>query len=94
VLVFYIVVFPLETMAKIISQETFDSVVKENIDDFEMTEEEAISDAVKQFEAQVGVGGPSASFSFQIIKTYVVRFVLGCKLDEYNKKSTKNCISQ
>ena len=40
-------------MAKQITQETFDAAVKENIDDFEMTPEEAIEDAVKQFEAQV-----------------------------------------
>lgn len=40
-------------MAKAISQDTFNEVVKENVEDFEMTEEEAIDDAVKQFEAQV-----------------------------------------
>ena len=42
-------------MAKQISQETFDAVVRENIDQFEMPAEEAINDAVKQFEAQVCV---------------------------------------
>jgi hypothetical protein len=42
-------------MAKRITQETFDAVVKENIDDFEMDEEEAMEDAVKQFESQVGL---------------------------------------
>jgi hypothetical protein len=40
-------------MAKQISQETFDDVVKENIEDFEMTVEEAIAEAVQQFETQV-----------------------------------------
>lgn len=39
-------------MSKHISQETFDNVVKENMEEFEMTAEEAIEDAVKQFEAQ------------------------------------------
>ena len=35
-----------------ISQETFDQAVQENIDDFEMTPEEALADAITQFEAQ------------------------------------------
>ncbi|EDV26595.1 Armadillo repeat-containing protein 6 [Trichoplax sp. H2] len=37
---------------KRITQETFDAVVKENIDDFEMDAEEAVEDAIKQFESQ------------------------------------------
>ena len=36
-----------------ITQETFDTVVKENIEDFEMDELEAINDAVEQFKSQV-----------------------------------------
>ena len=40
-------------MAKQITQETFDAAVKENITEFEMEVEEAITDAVQQFEAQV-----------------------------------------
>ena len=40
-------------MAKQISQETFDAVVKENMEEFDMSAEEAIQDAVSQFEAQV-----------------------------------------
>ncbi|KAJ4459766.1 hypothetical protein PAPYR_4159 [Paratrimastix pyriformis] len=35
-----------------ISQETFDQAVKENMDDFGMEREEAVSDAVRQFETQ------------------------------------------
>lgn len=37
---------------KAITQETFDSVVQENVDDFEMEPEEAVSDAVEQFTSQ------------------------------------------
>jgi armadillo repeat-containing protein 6 len=37
---------------KMISQETFDEVVKENIEDFEMTPEEALKDAIEQFHSQ------------------------------------------
>ena len=37
---------------KMISQETFDEVVKENVDDFEMSPEEALKDAIEQFESQ------------------------------------------
>ncbi|CAH1641724.1 unnamed protein product [Spodoptera littoralis] len=39
-------------MVRVITQETYDEVVKENIDEFEMTPEEAIKEAVAQFEAQ------------------------------------------
>ncbi len=37
---------------KRISQETFDSVVKENVDDFDMSPEEAVADAIQQFKSQ------------------------------------------
>lgn len=39
-------------MAKVISQETFDDVVKENIVEFSMDIDEAKEETVKQFEAQ------------------------------------------
>lgn len=39
-------------MAKVISQETFDDVVKENIVEFSMTIEEAKNETIEQFEAQ------------------------------------------
>ncbi|KAF4525036.1 hypothetical protein B566_EDAN001949 [Ephemera danica] len=39
-------------MVRVITQETFDNVVKENEDDLEMSHEEAVQDAIKQFEAQ------------------------------------------
>ncbi|KAI4881701.1 hypothetical protein NFI96_031356, partial [Prochilodus magdalenae] len=35
-----------------ITQETFDAVVRENIDDFEMDESEALREAIEQFESQ------------------------------------------
>lgn len=40
-------------MAKVITQATFDDVVKENMVEFEMSAEEAVSDAVEQFHSQV-----------------------------------------
>ena len=40
-------------MVRVITQETFDSVVKENIKDFDMGKEEAIKEAKEQFESQV-----------------------------------------
>lgn len=40
-------------MAKVISQETFDDVLKENIVDFSMSVDEAREETVQQFEAQV-----------------------------------------
>ena len=50
---------PLELfkMAKQITQQTFDDVVKENIQEFDMTVEDAIGDAVQQFESQVRIIG-------------------------------------
>ncbi|XP_034949211.1 armadillo repeat-containing protein 6 homolog [Chelonus insularis] len=39
-------------MVRVIKQETYDEVVKENIEEFAMSPEEAIKDAIRQFEAQ------------------------------------------
>lgn len=36
-----------------ISQATFDAAVKENMEEFQMTPEEAVKEAVEQFTAQV-----------------------------------------
>ena len=44
---------PSQHMVRVISQETFDSVVKENMDDFGLEKEEAIKEAISQFESQV-----------------------------------------
>ena len=35
-----------------ISQQTFDDVVRENKDDFDMSDKEALADAISQFEKQ------------------------------------------
>ena len=40
-------------MVRVITQDTFDAVVKENIEDLEMGRKEAVEHARKQFEAQV-----------------------------------------
>lgn len=39
-------------MVRVITQETFDAVVKENIDEFGLEKEEAIKEAIAQFESQ------------------------------------------
>ncbi len=39
-------------MVRVISQETFDAVVRENRDDLGMDGEEAVKEAVEQFKAQ------------------------------------------
>lgn len=39
-------------MAKVISQETFDSVMKENIVEFSMSVDESRKETIDQFEAQ------------------------------------------
>lgn len=43
-------------MAMSITQDTFDEVVKENMEDFGMDREAAAGDAVEQFKAQGKVG--------------------------------------
>lgn len=42
---------------KRIVQTTFDEVVRENIEDLELDPQEAISDAIEQFSAQVSLFG-------------------------------------
>ncbi|XP_059044835.1 armadillo repeat-containing protein 6 homolog [Achroia grisella] len=39
-------------MVRVITQETYDDVVKENIEEFDMTPEEAVKEAIAQFQAQ------------------------------------------
>ncbi|CAG9122325.1 unnamed protein product [Plutella xylostella] len=39
-------------MVRVITQDTYDEVVKENIDEFDMEPEEAMKEAIAQFEAQ------------------------------------------
>ncbi|XP_032521938.2 armadillo repeat-containing protein 6 homolog isoform X1 [Danaus plexippus] len=39
-------------MVRVITQDTYDEVVKENIEEFDMSPEEAIKEAIDQFEAQ------------------------------------------
>jgi len=56
-------------MAKIISQETFDDVVKENILEFSMSPEEAKEESVKQFEAQVTL------LSSSLLKESIIQFL-------------------
>ena len=40
-------------MVRVISQETFDSVVKENMEEFDMSREDAVKEAIEQFQSQV-----------------------------------------
>ena len=49
---------------KRITQETFDGVVRENVEEFEMDLDEAVEDAVKQFQSQ-GVDLSSVIKSFR-----------------------------
>jgi len=55
-------------MVRVITQETFDDVVRENIEDLDMNEEEALSSAIEQFQAQVGVCF-SKKFTFCVYAT-------------------------
>lgn len=42
-------------MVRVITQETFDAVVKENMEEFDMDREEAVKEAKEQFETQVHI---------------------------------------
>lgn len=52
---------PTGTMAKVVSQETYDNVVLENIVDFEMSCDEAHVESQKEFDAQVCMYGKCAA---------------------------------
>lgn len=60
-------------MVKVITQETFDAVVKENVEEFGLELEEARKDAIKQFIAQV-------FFFFWCIQIYGPLFKLECNV--------------
>ena len=40
-------------MVRVITQETFDAVVQKNMEEFDMAKDEAIQEAISQFESQV-----------------------------------------
>lgn len=75
-------------MAKVITQETFNEVVTENVEEFEMTEEEAVADAIKQFEAQVRclVSTPTTHHSAHELTYHllILLLILGCEPHQYN----------
>ena len=74
------------TQMKRISQETFDETVKENMDDFDMSREDAIADAIEQFKMQVAPpvlcphGTPRANARNTVRIEYPLRLLLagGC----------------
>lgn len=57
-------------MVKVISQETFDAVVKENVEEFGLDLEEARKDAIQQFKAQVSI--LFYVFLFTLFKLYLM----------------------
>ena len=58
-------------MERRVTQETFDNVVLENMEEFGMTKEEAIEDSIKQFTTQ----GVDLS-AVDVYKTFTYDFVL------------------
>lgn len=55
-------------MAKIITQDTYDEVIKENITEFSMSIDEARKETIQQFEAQVS----SIHFHFSTLTLYLL----------------------
>uniref|UniRef100_A0A1B0GNM7 Armadillo repeat-containing domain-containing protein n=1 Tax=Phlebotomus papatasi TaxID=29031 RepID=A0A1B0GNM7_PHLPP len=70
-------------MAKVISQETFDDTVKENVVEFEMSVEEAKEETIKQFQAQ-GVNLGNIIVDLKVNSTTGRPIVLE-KIDELKK---------
>ena len=56
-------------MVRVISQETFDAVVKENVEDLEMSQDEAVKEAKEQFKAQVRK-------KYLLMDTYIYYFLI------------------
>lgn len=69
-------------MAKVVSQETFDSVVLENVVEFDMDIEDAINDAIKEFESQV-----RSHWLYCVITYYLYAFII-FMTRFYNEKYT------
>lgn len=73
-----------------ISQETFNNAVRENVELLDLTQEEAVDEAVKQFEAQVYFQSPffpptdiknfHKIYKFQIIS----KLFAGRKLEQHH----------
>lgn len=61
-------------MVKVISQETYDAVVKENMEEFGLSLDEARKDAIEQFQSQV------IDFWLQFLYCDLMKtcFFLGC----------------
>lgn len=74
-------------MVRVISQETFDSVVKENMEEFDMTKEEAIQEAQEQFRSQ-GVDLSNIVIGGQDGDHVVVKAIEGLNL---NENLVENC---
>jgi len=55
-------------MARQITQETFDAAVLENIELLDMSPEDALQEAVQQFEAQVAIVSQHAGLVTSLIK--------------------------
>ena len=57
-------------MERRVTQATFDGVVEENMSDFDMTREDAIKDAVKQFKTQ-GVDLSTVDVCIEYMRAYI-----------------------
>ncbi|CRK96437.1 CLUMA_CG009853, isoform A, partial [Clunio marinus] len=73
-------------MAKVISQETYDEVIKENIIEFSMSVEESREETIKQFEAQ-GVNLAN------IIKDLTINETTGQPILSETIEKIKNCVN-
>ncbi|XP_044746290.1 armadillo repeat-containing protein 6 homolog [Coccinella septempunctata] len=77
-------------MVRIISQETFNDAVRENVDVLGMTFEEALEETIKQFEAQsVDLSNISKEVMCEPINEKLVIDVIK-KMEEFNKEKNHN----
>lgn len=77
-------------MAKVISQATYDDVIKENIVEFSMTVEEARVETIQQFEAQVRLHYTNQCESSLTICCFIVFHSQGINLANIIKDLTLN----
>jgi hypothetical protein len=60
---------------KRVSQQTFDDAVRENMDDFGMSREDAIQDAIEQFKMQVSYVCSLVAFDIEKKTVSILVFV-------------------
>lgn len=76
-------------MSRLITQQTFDDAVKENIEEFSMTATEATESAIQEFESQVIITIGATVLLNDIFYTNEMIFI-GCEFAKHNHQCVAN----